>query len=54
MKEIYMKLLWFFADLASIDGLSLYKGGSYSDITFTHEGKQYTITLREEEEITND
>ena len=54
MKEVYMKLLWFLADQMDINGLSLYKDGSYSDIEFTHEGKQYQITLREEEEKSND
>jgi hypothetical protein len=49
MKDLYMKLLYFLADKAEINGLSLYKGGSYSDIEFKYEGKQYKISLKDEE-----
>lgn len=50
MKDLYMKLLWFLADYAEINGLSLYKGGTYSDIEFKYEGKSYKLSLMENEE----
>ena len=50
MKKLYMMLLYFIADKAEICGLSLYQGGTYSDIEFKFEGKSYKITLKEEED----
>ena len=49
MKELYMQLLYFMMDKADICGLSLYRGGTYSDIEFRYEDKLYKITLGEEE-----
>ncbi|MBO7240198.1 MAG: hypothetical protein J6V23_06925 [Bacteroidaceae bacterium] len=45
-----MKLLWFLQDNCKIDGLSLYKNGSFSDMDIEYEGKIYKISLMEIDE----
>lgn len=50
MKEIFMKLLWSFAEECHIEGLNLYHGSSYADMEFECKGKHYKISLMEKDE----
>ena len=51
MKELFMKLLWFFYDDdVVIEGISLHEGRKYSDMDIVYMGKKYNITIRKEDE----
>lgn len=51
MKELFMKLLWFFKDDDTvIEGISLHEGRKYSDMDIVYKGKRFNITIRNEEE----
>lgn len=51
MKELFMKLLWFFNDDDTvIEGISLHEGRKYSDMDIVYMGKKYNITIRKEDE----
>ena len=51
MKELFMKLLWFFNDDdVVIEGISLHEGRKYSDMDIVYMGKKYNITIRKEDE----
>lgn len=50
MRELYLKILWFLVGHCEVRALSLYKGGSYSDLEVDFEGKTYSISITEKEE----
>lgn len=54
MSNLYLKLLWFLADLVDVEALDLFRNG-FGDIEFLYKGKSYRITLTEnsKEETTN-
>ena len=47
MRDLYIKLLWYLEGKAKIEGLNLYKGGTYADIEIVYEGKKVKITLKD-------
>ena len=52
LNHLYLKLLWFLADLADVQALDLYKNG-YGTIEFTYRDKKYKLSLYEQEDETN-
>lgn len=50
MRDLFMKLLWIFAEECHIEGLNLYQGGSYADMEIGCKGKHYKISIMEKEE----
>jgi hypothetical protein len=55
MKELFMKLLWFFKDdNIEIRAISMRDGGKYSDIDVVYKGKKMNITIRDDGEDEED
>lgn len=55
MKELFMKLLWFFKDdNIEIKAISMRDGGKYSDIDVIYKGKKMNITIRDDGEDEED
>ena len=55
MKELFMKLLWFFKDdTIEIRAVSMRESGKYSDIDVLFKGKKFNVTIRDDGEDEED
>ena len=55
MKELFMKLLWFFKDdNIEINAISMRECGKYSDIDVLFKGKRFNVTIRDDGEDEED